>query len=524
MRRQPDPLPLASVLAAGRYRASLLSAIDAALALDETERPQDIAAWRPMLRPHSGAETTEGQRASPTERGKYVSSAETLVAVASKGPKTPEPPPSAGSARGTRLASRLKWAVAAAVLLATGAASGYTVWRAAIDATNAVHKPAADADDRQPLTPEQAKRRCRGAPTKSCLLDLARDLAREIPDAKERADALLSVARSNFRAGQRAAAEKTLSEARPVIQMITDDKDRRWTLYHYAERFAELGRVDDALRTLEDAPSDPTGHPYGLAGITHALADAGDVAQAERILSRLTDKYMRARALARIGRAHVKAGRTQDADRAFAAAIQEAKAETSLLYYGLADVVRILADAGRFAEALRLLDDIDERETSRAIACLDVAERQAQARQVDPARATLARCEGDAGKLSRESFRRVVPARAAAIRAQHKLVADSLTALAEARDRLAGETDSTWRRISLEWVANGMAAIGRLHDAKAIARNFDKDEDRDRIHYSIVSGSATAGRFAVAIETADEIKSQSTRVQALLAVVEALAK
>ncbi|MBF0310074.1 MAG: SUMF1/EgtB/PvdO family nonheme iron enzyme [Magnetococcales bacterium] len=49
LRNEPDAMTPALDLAKGRYSSGLLKAIDKALMVLETERPQSIAAWRPML-------------------------------------------------------------------------------------------------------------------------------------------------------------------------------------------------------------------------------------------------------------------------------------------------------------------------------------------------------------------------------------------------------------------------------------------------------------------------------------------
>ncbi|MBF0153693.1 MAG: SUMF1/EgtB/PvdO family nonheme iron enzyme [Magnetococcales bacterium] len=49
LRNEPDPMKTASEAGQGRYHPSFLQAVDRALMVIETERPQSIAAWRPLL-------------------------------------------------------------------------------------------------------------------------------------------------------------------------------------------------------------------------------------------------------------------------------------------------------------------------------------------------------------------------------------------------------------------------------------------------------------------------------------------
>jgi serine/threonine protein kinase len=65
-RQLSDDLVPASKAAAGHYRESFLKAIDAALRLPPTERPQSIRAWRPMLL--AGSEVVSSEPQTSTRR------------------------------------------------------------------------------------------------------------------------------------------------------------------------------------------------------------------------------------------------------------------------------------------------------------------------------------------------------------------------------------------------------------------------------------------------------------------------
>jgi hypothetical protein len=91
-RLKNDPLPSARALGAGRYPEPVLDAIDWAMAFDETQRPQSVAAWRralagDMKRPqplialrHDGIAS---RNPPPRRRGLLIAASLAVLAIAS---------------------------------------------------------------------------------------------------------------------------------------------------------------------------------------------------------------------------------------------------------------------------------------------------------------------------------------------------------------------------------------------------------------------------------------------------------
>lgn len=112
IRNHPDPMPPARERAKGKYSPRLLAAIDAALAVDAEERPQDVAAFRALLGPITSAATEAGFGAEFRQRYKEATDKDERVVHED-----------AGNAR--RRAVRI--AVVVAALLVMGLAIAY--WR-----------------------------------------------------------------------------------------------------------------------------------------------------------------------------------------------------------------------------------------------------------------------------------------------------------------------------------------------------------------------------------------------------------
>ncbi|MBF0322647.1 MAG: serine/threonine protein kinase [Magnetococcales bacterium] len=83
LRNEPDPMKSASEAGEGQYHPAFLAAIDKALMVIETERPQSIADWRPLLLGCFSA-TKDSVRATPAPVAKAgVSSPSTATAASS---------------------------------------------------------------------------------------------------------------------------------------------------------------------------------------------------------------------------------------------------------------------------------------------------------------------------------------------------------------------------------------------------------------------------------------------------------
>ncbi len=106
IKHKPDPLAPAAQAAAGRYPAPLLAAIDCALAVMETERPQSVAELRALI-----------DRSAPSAASTLIAGAAPARPVSAAATLRPDAPPSAARRR------RLWPAMAAVVVVIAGAAA-----------------------------------------------------------------------------------------------------------------------------------------------------------------------------------------------------------------------------------------------------------------------------------------------------------------------------------------------------------------------------------------------------------------
>ncbi len=125
-RLRQDPLTPAVEAGRGRYRAALLAAIDAALKVNEAERPQSIAQWRPMLLAADPAEASAATvLLARTERPAPMPS----PLVPPPAPQYERPPAAPAEApRPIEPAAVPRWAAVAAAGLAAIVVIGGVVW------------------------------------------------------------------------------------------------------------------------------------------------------------------------------------------------------------------------------------------------------------------------------------------------------------------------------------------------------------------------------------------------------------
>ncbi|MBL8662912.1 MAG: tetratricopeptide repeat protein [Candidatus Odyssella sp.] len=106
IKHKPDPLAPAAQAAAGRYPAPLLAAIDRALAVMESERPQSVAELRALI-----------DRSAPSAASTLIAGAAPARPVSAAATLRPDAPPAAARRR------RLWPAMAAVVVVIAGAAA-----------------------------------------------------------------------------------------------------------------------------------------------------------------------------------------------------------------------------------------------------------------------------------------------------------------------------------------------------------------------------------------------------------------
>jgi hypothetical protein len=228
------------------------------------------------------------------------------------------------------------------------------------------------------------------------------------------------------------------------------------------------GMLDDALdaaRQLPDAPA----RAGALANIAAAQANAGTtedaraiVAEAAATIATIADEALRGAPLTRLANARLAAGQPAEADTTLAAALAatarmaDEVAQVPILF----DIASVRTAAGSPEAARQVLADAVARVDSfadarwRAVGLTNVATRLLEAGFIEEARATFLAAAQDDSEI----------AWVAIAQARAGLTDDALASFTLLQDETEGN-----RRYVLARIAEGLAAAGRLADARAVA-------------------------------------------------------
>ena len=199
----------------------------------------------------------------------------------------------------------------------------------------------------------------------------ALEAAKSIDDQDQHVKALLAVASSQTRAGQRGPAGVSLGEALQIAQTARFSKDALTERIAIAE--AEADRIDEA-RALVEQIQDRTWHSEALAAIAQALARAGRAAEAREAAeqARTSSPFPElARSREAIIQGFAEGGH-------IAEAVETAKAmqrQEGILY----SVAVSLCDAGNAKAALQLVQAMAPGEGLHVPALLKIAHAQRDA-------------------------------------------------------------------------------------------------------------------------------------------------
>jgi tetratricopeptide (TPR) repeat protein len=210
------------------------------------------------------------------------------------------------------------------------------------------------------------------------------------PNSGLNSQVLSSVARLAARDGE-------LDTALQAAEALGDPGERAFALAGIAEALAEAGDLVQAQRVVEralqaaEALGDPGERAFALAGIAEALAEAGDLVQAQRVVERALqaaeafgDPGQKACALAEVVKASARTGGQQPAEviaeRALHAAELAGRASQEDSYW-LASMAEALIQAGRFEQALHAARLIDRSRSSNASPLIEIASALARAQQ-----------------------------------------------------------------------------------------------------------------------------------------------
>jgi RNA polymerase sigma factor (sigma-70 family) len=360
------------------------------------------------------------------------------------------------------------------------------------------------------------------------VLDQARDSARKIADPAERVAALVQLAASQGRAGDKAAGLKTLEAALRAAGALEEATPKGMALREIAEAQVQLGDSPAACRTagLAEGPGQKNQLLFLIAG---KQAEGGDIAGALRTTDTITD-YEKDNALASVACAQARAGDVKGALRT-ADSLKHQPLEWASALEAIAVAQAKAGDrataAANLREALRLdvstLAQEDDRNTARA----RVAAALAQVGDVRGALASAADLKEDAarnqvlGKIAAEQVRAGDPQAAlrtvaeiadaearigalrkvAAAQVETRDRAAALATLRTARD-LADSLKDQGKRESCRWaVAGAQVEAGDVRPALALVRSHPRDEGGGPMLLAVAEAQLASGDRAGAAAT-----------------------
>ena len=311
IKAKPDPLRPAAEAAAGRYPPAVLGAIDRALGVMETERPQNIAALRALLTAPDSAPALDAA-------ARHAAPGATLVAG---GPPAAAPASNADAA--SRAARRRRWAWAGvAALLVVGAGVADSVLlsgerakareaRLAAEREAAAERERKAQEEARQKAEEEARKRREAAEAEERRQAEERRKAeeeqrkrREVEEAEtKRAQAAKDQAEADRRNGYEAAQRKEYDEAiRLLTRAISSRALSGWALAQaHNHRGLALRGKNDNDRAIEDFSAairiePPYGPAWGNRAETYRrrkeFARAlSDVNEAIRLLPRAHQGY-----------------------------------------------------------------------------------------------------------------------------------------------------------------------------------------------------------------------------------------
>lgn len=350
------------------------------------------------------------------------------------------------------------------------------------------------------------------------LLSKALQLAGEVDDHEERAEALAAIADALAAMGDIARARRTLDLALASAERIEDDFDLLSVRVAIAGAQAAVGDIDKAYATASRAVHEEFDwRDSGFRRIALAQAAAGDISGARATADRFTEEDDRAVVLSAVAAAQMGAGDAAGAMQSFADAwtlanrIADARKRGSALLGIVNSRARAGDVEGASAVARQIVDD-----GSRAAALVRIAWASAEIRTGDPVRVeTLAEeALAIARLIQRDDDRDSVLHQIADVQA---LSGNITKATATARE-IKDEGD---RAHALEsatfWHTYGQALAGET-DAGGVSAAFQHGEglDRDVTYLFLAEGFAQAGDARSALALSELIEDESYRITTLV--------
>jgi hypothetical protein len=398
---------------------------------------------------------------------------------------------------------------------------------------------------------------CRMAPTRACVLEIARATASAVPQIYTRANILLAIAALEQRSGLSKQSDATFAVASDAIKQIPPDSELGTPppalVAVYAAR-GDMAKAIDLARSFDK----PLPRVAGLASVAAAMqrqghiedaktfyAEAVDVAEASPVERRSQLLMLAARSEANVG--------SPDAPATFDLAITAAKLSGAAV--GPLAIVGQRIRSGEFERAFLDIDDLPDNSHDFLLRTLVTA--QAEAGKIDDAMSTATSISSDPdrviayGNLAAADFRSGRAMAGVQMLAKLQEIADGETvptlkaeasAVAAGAEALGGMTarskahfDDALRALVAEDVPALRDSLAE-NIARALMRANQPQEALDTLHVisearsqsyvlsDIVTELTAAGRFGEAFVVLAAIPTDELRVNAMLEYVDKLPK
>lgn len=389
-------------------------------------------------------------------------------------------------------------------------------------------------------------------------VQVAAQAAAAIPeDSAAKSSALVTVAQAQVKAGDPAAAIKTLEQARQAAVRIPEDSRKAFALTEVAKAQTEAGAQAGAITTLEQAlqaagilHSEVPEKAEALSGIAAAQARAGDragaahiftqAAQIDSLIQNPDDKWA---SLSEIAAAQAAAGFIQEALHTISEILDEptkveavhtiVKTQTEagdiegvLRTAGeirnepekaaaLREITFSLAGAGHVQEAAQAAAAIPDGAAVKARALASVARAQLEAGDRANALKTLEQALQAAATLQSE-----VPEKAealiaiAAVQAKSGDRAGATNALDQAVKSAGGIRDRGRKRFVLESIARAQFRAGDVPGALETVASFPSNSQKAAVLCSVGAARAKVGDHAGVAKIVEQILLTAAAIEA----------
>jgi hypothetical protein len=418
-----------------------------------------------------------------------------------------------------------------------------------------------------PARAEEAWDACIAAPTRACVLDLAAREIASVDNQVDRASMRVNLGLARFKAGLASDADRDFAKAAEELQnednLKTGYGPRPSAIAGLASALAQMGHIDEAIRTADQITIDDGSAARALAAIAAAEAKAGRAAEAAQTSARALERalamkysYGKSGVLRAVSSGQRASGLVADAQRTMALARDAALAETDALArdINLASIANDETEAGDISSALQtaaLIGDSSQRDaaTQNILRATLAAGKFDQAAPIPPTLSGMARVLAfDQLAAALEKAGRKAEAAEALASARQTVnglsdglqKASGLLDMAGAESDLGGADAASADRGSATAILDSLLAsagspaaqplplvlakAGRTKEALALAGAMSPGFQRDAAYMTLYYDQAKSGDFSGALTSLRQMTMLLMRVSSLERMAQAIEK